>query len=288
VPGPGESLETAIPRLGATHVSLVPAQLRRLLDSTEGTAALKRLKAVLLGGSALPLPLLEEAAARGLPVCTTYGLTEMASQVATTRWGDTQAPLAQAAPVLSPGSVSLGEDGAIHVRGACRFAGYWRDGALDTPFDAGGWFDTGDLGAWDAEGRLRIVGRRDNRFISGGENIHPEEVERILTALPEVEDAVVAPVPSRTWGYRPMAVVRWRTGVAPLGIDALRTRLAVHLPAYKLPDAAFAWPEALDTPGIKAPRHAVAAWLRRTIGVDPAPKTTEDGQPPTESNGASS
>lgn len=260
LPAPGEALAETLARRPVTHVSLVATQLARLLDAPE--APVGRLKAVLLGGSALPPALVEAALARGLPVYTSYGLTEMASQVTTTAPGDGAAALRASGRVLPYRQLRLTPDGEICVRGETRFAGYVEGEALERPFDDEGWFHTGDLGRLGADGLLYVEGRRDNLFISGGENVQPEEVEAALGRLGGVAEAVVVPVPDAVFGQRPVAFVRpagaaWEPG-------AWAAALGEVLPRFKIPVAFYPWP-AGAAEGMKVDRrflqaHAEALW----------------------------
>jgi len=258
IPEPGESLAEAIAALGATHVSLVPTQLYRLLDSPEGLAAARGLKAILIGGGPAPPPLLERAASERLPLCVSYGLTEMASQAATTRPGDPVEALLTAGEPLEPDTVAVAEDGEILVRGRALFLGYRRGDVVDRPLTGDGRFATGDLGRFDDAGRLVVVGRKDNRFVCGGENIQPEEVERLLCAEEGIREAVVAPVDDAEYGQVPVAFVRTRAGTA-LDEAALLACLARELPRFKIPRRIFEWPANVEPAGIKAPRGAFAA-----------------------------
>lgn len=250
VPPRTESLADALGGYGITHSSMVATQLWRLLRAE--VPAVRSLKAVLLGGSAIPSGLLDAAVVQGLPVHTTYGLTEMASQVTTTPPGASRRELATSGRLLPYRELRLAEDGEICVRGATRFEGYMDDGGLVTPFDGDGWFRTGDLGRLDEAGFLHVIGRLDNRFISGGENVHPETIERALVQLPGIERAIVVPVPDAEFGQRPVAFVqRAASGAVPL-VD-LADRLRATLPGFMVPVAFYPWPEALDT-GMKVNR----------------------------------
>lgn len=240
-------LAETVARFGVTHVSLVTTQLHRALEG-RGDAP-PGLRLALLGGSTLPEPLLREARARGWPVCASYGLTEMASTVTSTHPDDPPEALATAGDVLPHRAVRLAADGEVLVRGRTRFAGYLTPEGLETPFDAEGWFATGDLGAWE-RGRLRIVGRKDNLLVSGGENIHPETVEAVLLAVPGVRQAVVVPVPDPTFGQRPVAFVEAEAWIP----EAWRTAVAAALPRFMVPDAFHPWPEEASS-GLK-PRRA--------------------------------
>jgi O-succinylbenzoic acid--CoA ligase len=249
LPGHGAPIGESIADLGATHVSLVSTQLLRLLrEDTE----LGSLKAVLMGGGPVSASLVDEAVSRGLPVHTSYGLTEMASQVTTTPPDASPEELRTAGRVLPGREVSVSEEGEILVRGETLFAGYVEDENLDLPLDTNGWFHTGDLGELDENGCLRVLGRKDNLFVSGGENIQPEEIEEALTVLPGVDAAVVVPVPDPEFGHRPVAFVRTE-GDAP---GDLAPKLREFLPGFKIPTAFHPWPEDAQR-GIKPNRIAL-------------------------------
>jgi O-succinylbenzoic acid--CoA ligase len=282
----GSAVAEGLRATRATHVSLVATQLARLLEAVPG--GLEGVEGVLLGGSALPAPLLRTAHARGWPLHVSYGSTEMASQVATTAPGAPLAALTQTAGrVLPHRAARLDATGQLLVRGRTLFRGYARarpDGtlALDPArvpapgsADPGGWFPTGDRARFDARERLVVTGRADRLIISGGENVQPEEVEAALEALPGVVRAVVVPVPHRTYGARPVAFVQTTGAPAddrpaddrpaaglpdagPPGEAGLprdwRARLARTLPRFKLPDAVYPLPaHALDA-GLKPDR----------------------------------
>ncbi|MGI8909164.1 MAG: o-succinylbenzoate--CoA ligase, partial [Rubrobacteraceae bacterium] len=215
LPEPGAPLGRAIAENSATHVSLVATQLLRLMREEENPDALETLKAVLLGGGPVPGALVEEAASRGLLVHASYGLTEMASQVTTTPSGASPEKLRISGWVLPYREVSISGEGEILVRGETLFAGYVEGKVVDLPVDAEGWFHTGDLGDLDEDGYLDVRGRKDNLFISGGENVQPEEIEDALRRLDGVEDAVVAPVPDAEFGFRPVAFARTTDGAPP-------------------------------------------------------------------------
>ncbi|MDX1546251.1 MAG: o-succinylbenzoate--CoA ligase [Rhodothermales bacterium] len=254
VPARGEALGTAMARHGVTHASLVATQLGRLLR--EEAPALGALKAVLLGGSAIPEALLRTAHARGLPIHTTYGLTEMASQVTTTPPGAALPVLRTSGRVLPHRALRIAGSGEILVGGATRFLGYLRAGERETPFDEDGWFATRDLGRLDADGYLHVEGRTDNQFVSGGENIQPERIERVLRGVEGVRRAVVVPVKDAEFGQRPVAFVEG--GPAPA---ALRAALEPALPRFMIPVAFHPWPDRAE--GMKVDRSALREHAER-------------------------
>src|SRR5215207_9396964 len=255
LPQPGTSLGESIAGLGATHVSLVSTQLSWLLRDC---ADLGGLEAVLMGGGPLPPSLVDEALARRLPLHTSYGLTEMASQVTTTSPGASLEELRTAGRVLPNREVSISESGEILVRGETLFAGYVEGEESDRSLDAGGWFHTRDLGEIDESGYLRVGGRMDNLFISGGENIQPEEIEEALCRLEGVDEAVVVPVPDEEFGVRPVAFVR-AAGRKP---EELAQELEPLLPRFKIPISFYPWPEEAPR-DMKADRTALGERARR-------------------------
>ncbi|MBI5267274.1 MAG: o-succinylbenzoate--CoA ligase [candidate division Zixibacteria bacterium] len=242
IPESGYDLVEAINRLDATHLSLVPTQLHRLLQAEKSlTFVMPRLAAVLIGGSSTSPLLIDASLEAGLPIHTSYGLTEMASQVCTTKASDPAPKLFTSGRVLNNRELRLAPDDEILVRGRTRFLGYYIDGGLQTPVDAEGWFATGDIGRLDPDGYLMVRGRKDNMFISGGENIHPEEIEMTLGRLPEVAAVVVVSVPDDEFGARPVAFVKAAED-APFEEARYIVFLERFLPRFKIPDHFFPWP----------------------------------------------
>jgi O-succinylbenzoic acid--CoA ligase len=154
--------------------------------------------------------------------------------------------------------VSISERGEILVRGETLFVGYVEGEESDRPLDADGWFHTGDLGELDEDGYLRVGGRMDNLFISGGENVQPEEVEEALCRLEGIDEAVVVPVPDEEFGARPVAFVR-ATGREP---EELERELEPLLPRFKIPIAFHPWPEEARL-GMKVDRAALVERAQR-------------------------
>ncbi|NLY93393.1 MAG: AMP-binding protein [Myxococcales bacterium] len=208
------------------YVSLVPTMLDRLLDLglERGT-----LRAILLGGAACPARVLDRALSRGLPIHTTYGLTEACSQVTTAR-APVRGQADGAGEPLPSVEVRLGPAGEIRVRGPNLFDGYL---GLPSPFDDEGFFETGDLGRFDEAGRLHILARRRDLVVTGGENVYPAEVEAALERIPGVRAACVFGVDDDTWGQRVAAALVLEPGApSPRAIVAtLREALA----PFKLP-----------------------------------------------------
>ena len=222
----------------ATHVSLVQTQLHRLLQIPRRQALSGRLRAALIGGSALSTSLLRQARDRGLPVCASYGCTEMASQVATTRPADPDETFA-GARVLPHRKAAIAADGEILLGGRTLCLGYLDQERVRPAAGGGGWFASGDLGRLDG-GRLSVTGRRDARFISGGENIQPEEVEQALLEHPAVLAAVCVAMPDPEFGSRPGAFLAVESG--PLPPADIQPHLDTRLARFKHPTHYFPLP----------------------------------------------
>jgi O-succinylbenzoic acid--CoA ligase len=264
VPESGESLETNITQYKVTHVSLVATQLFRILQSKNGLAALLRLKAILLGGSAISASLLRQAHELGLPVHTTYGLTEMASQVTTTPPGASLDALLTSGAPLRSDSISVAEDGEILVRGSTLFRGYVEQSGITLPVTAKGWFATGDLGRFDEHGNLNVIGRKDNMIVTGGENVQPEEIEKCLCKLPGVLQCVVVPVEDAEFGARLVAFVKKDEKFHVLQ-SAMQMHLARQLPKYKVPFTFLNWPDEAET-NMKVNRNLLTGIAKKGTG----------------------
>ncbi|HWR01465.1 MAG TPA: o-succinylbenzoate--CoA ligase [Chlorobaculum sp.] len=204
VPEKEAPLAESLERFPVTHLSLVPTQLYRMLRTPGGGDLLRKLKAVLLGGSSVSTPLLEEAIRDKIPFYVSYGSTEMSTQVSTSPRPVT-ATRADSGAILPHREARIAPDGEILVKGPCLFTGYLDEGRLRSATDIEGWFHTGDMGSLSQDGLLTVLGRKDSMFVSGGENIHPEEIEKALTSIPGIEAAVVVPAPDREYGMRPVA-----------------------------------------------------------------------------------
>ncbi|WP_103026302.1 o-succinylbenzoate--CoA ligase [Salinibacter altiplanensis] len=252
VPGRDVSVSEALGETGASHLSLVATQLRRLLDAQEeGTPG--RVRAVLVGGGPIPSGLLRRGYNQGWPLHTSYGSTEMASQITTTPPGAPLADLQTAGRRLPHRRVRIGERGQILVAGPSLCVGVIEGDAVEDP-RVDGWYPTGDVGHVDAQGRLHVQGRVDRQFVSGGENIQPEEIEAALEQIDDVERAVVVAVSHEAYGHRPVAFVRSRGSLRP---EAWRQALSASLPKFKFPDAMYALPEAAVDDRLKVDHGAL-------------------------------
>ncbi len=269
VPTANDRPAKAIELHKVTHVSLVPTQLKSLLEETVADKAAIWLRSVLLGGSSIPQKLIIQAHQRGLKLYTTYGLTEMSSQVTTTAIDDSPEKLFTSGRILTHREIKISKESEILVRGKTRFKGYVEKDRLITPFDADGWFGTSDLGTIDQDGYLTVTGRKDSMFISGGENLQPEEIEGILARLPAIEDVMVVPVKSDKYGHRPVAFVKLKQK-QKIDLEDIIPFLEKYLPRFKIPDRLYEWPNSINQSGLKPNRRYFVRLAEKMSQTEPS------------------
>ncbi|CAK1808086.1 o-succinylbenzoate--CoA ligase [Vibrio crassostreae] len=238
-------LETDIE--GCSHASLVATQLHRLLKSKQALT----LTHVLLGGSHIPEALGLEAQQMGIETWLGYGMTEAASTV-TAKPVDASST---AGFVLNHRQLKI-EEQRIFIGGETLASGYYYQGTLTPLVGENGWFDSKDLGEWVGE-QVSIIGRADNQFISGGENIHCEEVERVLNQLPEVKQAFIVPIEDSEFGFRPVAIVDCDEVLTK---EWFAEQLQGSLERFKFPIEYYRMPQQ-EQLGIKVSRAGLAQWL---------------------------
>lgn len=232
---------------GRRHTSLVPTQLGRLLDAG-GPAldALRGFDAVLVGGAALDSALRARAEAAGVHVVTTYGMSETAGGC-----------VYDGVP-LDGVTVELEEGGRIRLGGPTVADGYLGGPAFH------GTFRTGDLGRW-RDGRLEVLCRADDVIVTGGENVAPAAVERVLAARPGVRAVCVVGVPDPGWGQAVVAAVV--PGPDRPDDEQLRSAVRAELGRAAVPRR-IVDVEAIPLRGIGKPDRA-AVTLLVTVTSDP-------------------
>lgn len=259
-------VNAAIDDQGVAVVSVVAAMLRRMIDAREGKPYPATLRAVLVGGGPVPLPLLRECLALGIPAVQTYGLTETASQAVTLAPADALTHPGSAGKPLLPNEVRIERDGAfvgmdeegeIVLRGPTVMQGYLNRPDATAEALRGGWLHTGDIGFLDGEGYLYVLDRRNDLIVSGGENVYPAEVEAALLAHPAVLEAGVVGENDERWGQVPVAYVVLRPDADPDSADSLIAFCRGRLARYKTPARMYVV-ESL-------PRNAAGKLLRRLL-----------------------
>ncbi|WP_320713250.1 o-succinylbenzoate--CoA ligase [Enterobacter cloacae] len=237
---------------GCTHASLVPTQLWRLLNTHQRIA----LKAVLLGGAAIPVELTQQARAQGISTFCGYGLTEFASTVCA-KEADGEPDVGSALPGREVQVVN----GEVWIKAQSMASGYWRDGALLPLTNSEGWFATRDRGELH-DGRLTILGRMDNLFFSGGEGIQPESLERIIATHPHISQVFIVPLNDAEFGQRPVAVVECEPG---MDITRLPEWVQGKLARFEQPVHWLVLPAELKNGGIKISRQALKQWVNAQL-----------------------
>jgi O-succinylbenzoic acid--CoA ligase len=226
--------------------SLVPTMLHCLLENPQFKTH-KEFKTILLGGGPISQALLKKANIRGVPVVSSYGMTETCAQIAAnplTKPSGLYIPVKSVGTVFSPNQAEIRSDsgntlsannsGTIWLKGPQVFEGYTDKADNNGKFDKEGWFNTGDYGHMNATGQLFIETRRTDLIISGGENINPREVESALEEITNVGQAAVIGAPDEKWGQRVVAFIEPTTGEKP-NAEKILEEVKRKLPGFKVP-----------------------------------------------------
>ncbi|MEU5426465.1 long-chain fatty acid--CoA ligase [Streptomyces olivoreticuli] len=266
-----------------SHMFAVPVMFDALARSDRWQQAdLSALTAAVVAGAPVPGLLVREYAARGIRLQQAWGLTETAPfatylppELVETAPESAGFPMPYTEIQLTDpetGAV-IAEPrvpGEICVRGPHVTPGYWNNPeATAQAIDSFGWFHSGDVGYLDDKGLLYIIDRLKDMIISGGENVYPAEIERVLIELPGIRDAAVVGVPHPKWGETPVAVLVQDHGNT-IGIEELRAFTGERLARYKLPTA-VCHVDALPRNGSgKLDKTALRAWVlseREPVGA---------------------
>jgi fatty-acyl-CoA synthase len=207
------------------------------------TVTLDTVRYAVVGGEAMPEPLIRTWQAKGVPIRQGFGMTEVGvncfslpARDALRKIGSIGFPnfYVDARVVDEDGrDVPPDTTGELLLRGPVVTPGYWQDpDATAEAIDENGWFHTGDLVTVDAEGYYYVVGRKHDLFISGGENVSPAEIESALYEHPAVEAAAVIGVPDDEWGEVGAAFV---VPDGALSADAVTAHCRERLAGYKVP-----------------------------------------------------
>jgi O-succinylbenzoic acid--CoA ligase len=255
-----------------TLVSLVPTMLYRMLETRTQDQTPLALRLVLLGGATATPELLAKAVAFGVPIATTYGLSEATSQVATASFESVQRKVGSVGkPLLytsvrivddSGNSLPQGQHGEIVVKGFTVMREYVNNPKATAKTLRDGELFTGDIGYLDEDGDLWVLQRRSDLIISGGENIYPVEVEAVLRQHPSVQEAVVVGLPNNEWGQivGAMVVLHPHKLTTP---EALIQFCRQALASYKCPRLVHIVSELPLTASGKIKRTAIAEILQQ-------------------------
>lgn len=244
-----------------TYMSVVGVTLERILSSVEKAQshASPRFKAVLAGGGPIPVAYIKRAEKCGIPVLQTYGMTETSSQTTTLQSADAERKMGSSGKPLFLYEVKIdetdkpGENGEILIRGPQVTPGYIGRFS-DRNVQEDGWLHTGDIGYLDEEGFLFVVDRRSDLIVSGGENVYPAEIEKVLLAHPAIREAGVCGAASEKWGEVPVAFVVLNKEAT---VEELLIYCRERIASYKVPKRLSV---------VKAlPRNASNKLLRREL-----------------------
>ena len=223
----------------------VPTMLKMMAESAAfATADLSQLRYFIVGGEALPLEVIRTWHDRGVKIRQGYGLTEVGPNLTSLHQDDAETKIGS---IGRPNfyveyklvgeehkPVATGQIGEFCLKGPMVTPGYWQNQEATDKALVDGWFHTGDLVREDEQGYLYVVDRKKSMFISGGENVYPAEVERVIRQLSTVNEAAVIGVPDEQWGEVGKAFVSMKNGAA-FEADELRQHCLQHLAKYKVP-----------------------------------------------------
>ncbi len=239
---------TAIDQYGVTVMFAVPTMYQMIWDSPNmQSASLKSVRFFDAGGAPCPVPLIEAFSGRGVVFKQGYGMTEVGPNCfflderdAIAKAGSVGfAALHLDARVVNDQGELLpaGEIGQLQLPRPVVCGGYWNNpAATKAAIDEAGWFSTGDLFRVDEDGYHYVIGRLIEMYISGGENVYPAEIERVLYAVPEVTEAAVIGVADQRWGEVGMAFVALDSGAAgKISAESLLEQCRRKLANYKVP-----------------------------------------------------
>jgi fatty-acyl-CoA synthase len=236
---------TAIERERPTLTVLVPATIQALTEHPGWASTdVSSLKAISTGSTIVPPHLIERFVARGVPVLQVYGSTETCPVAIYTRLGGDLSRVGSTglpgvcceAVVIDDSGIELPPNtpGEIAVRGPNVFSEYWCNEEATREVLHKGWYHTGDIGRRDTDGYFWVHDRKKNLIISGGENVYPAEVERVLLEHPDVVECGVIGRPDPRWDEVPVAYVIKRAG-SSVGAENLRAHVLARLARFKVP-----------------------------------------------------
>ena len=220
-----------------SFTSMVPTQLNAMLNAEPGLKVHESFKAILLGGGPADSSLIEKARSNRIPVLRSYGMSETCAQLFAMPLSSVFNEPAESSGLIlignkveirNPDSDGIGE---LWVKGPQVIDSYFFNENESIVFDDSGWFLTGDFARLDDSNRIFIEMRREDRIVTGGENVNPAEVEQAIQSYFGIDEAVVIGLPDNHWGQIVVAVVTDDS----VTLSKISERLKPHLESYKIP-----------------------------------------------------
>ncbi|MGE0764012.1 MAG: class I adenylate-forming enzyme family protein [Bdellovibrionales bacterium] len=241
--------ETILSTINDERVTIlfgVPTMLDMLARSPKfASSQLSSLRFAIVGGEPMPLPLIRQWQARGVPIRQGYGLTEFGPNVFSLNEEHSERKLGSIgfpnfyveAKIIGNEGQELGPEqvGELLLRGPTCMPGYWQNAQATASTIQEGWLHTGDLVRRDEEGFYYVVGRKKDMFISGGENVYPAEIEQFLRQHPLIQEAAVIGVPDERWGESGKAFVVLKKSAPTLTQEAVLQYCQGQMAKYKIP-----------------------------------------------------
>ncbi|WKV12307.1 AMP-binding protein [Marivirga harenae] len=223
---------------------LVPTMVRMLSESdTFKKTDFRQLRYMIVGGEALPIPLIEQWNEQGVPIRQGYGLTECGPNITSLEAEDAIRKRGSIGfpnfyvdtKLMDENGVEAGptEKGELWIKGPIVTPGYWKNQKETEKAIVDGWFKTGDILKKDEDGYLYVVDRIKNMYISGGENVYPAEVEKCMLKHPEIKEVCVIGIPHEKWGEVGKAFVVFKNGRKE--VSDITAFCIKHLAKYKVP-----------------------------------------------------
>lgn len=235
----------------------VPTMLQMLVKHPDfERASFPNLHYLIVGGEPMPIPLIETWNNKGVPVRQGYGMTEVGPNLTSLHQDDAIRKKGSigfpnfyvSAKIVNEQGKELpaGQAGELWIKGPMVTPGYWNqpDAAKVAFSEDGEWFKTGDMVVRDNEQYLYVVDRIKNMYISGGENVYPAEIERVLIQSPAIAEVAVVGMPDDKWGESGCAFLVAKAGMEPPSLEALQELCKMQLAKFKVPKKAI-WLEAL-------------------------------------------
>ena len=255
--------------------SLVPTMLVRLLEDPLFQMHIE-FKSILLGGGPISLKLMGQSAERGIPIIASYGMTETCAQIAANpmlRPSGVYHPKRSVGMIFRPNEAQIRDpetgdplpatdSGLIWLRGPQVFDGYTDKEINKQVFDKDGWFNTGDFGRMNNIGQLFIENRRTDLIVTGGENVNPSEVEKLLLEFPGISEAAVLGIPDAHWGEKIVALLVPANGQKP-DTGEIKTWLGEKLSGFKIPKEFYITGSLPKTDTMKLKRGALPGLVKK-------------------------